>query len=190
VLDVGCGAGALGETLLQEGRASSVHGIEIESDAAALARQSLDEVFEINLEDHDELAHFVALHEHCYDVMVLADVLEHVREPEIVLQTLIDTVAKGGLVITSIPNIRSTGVLVPLLFRGRFDYRDRGVLDRTHLRFFTRRTAIELLEGADLEIIAVERSQAWWRTGVRRLAGRLLGDLGTEQFLITARRPA
>ena len=190
MLDVGCGAGALGEALLEDGRARQVHGIELQSDAATMARDSLNEVFEINLENQDDLDRFVKLHRNHYDVMILADVLEHVREPEDVLRTLIDTLSEGGLVVASIPNIRSTGVLVPLLFRGRFDYRDRGVLDRTHLRFFTRQTAIELLEGTNLEIIAVERSQAWWRSGVRRVAGRLLGDLGTEQFLITARRPA
>ena len=188
VLDVGCGAGGLGGTLLDEGRADHVDGIEVFADAAELARTVLDEVAELDLEDAEALAAFASDRAGRYDVVVLADVVEHVREPEDVVAALLASLAPNGLVVASIPNIRSTGVLVPLVLRGRFDYRDRGVLDRTHLRFFTRRTAVELLEGAGLEVTNIERSVPWWRTGVRRMIGRAIGDFGTEQFLITARR--
>jgi 2-polyprenyl-3-methyl-5-hydroxy-6-metoxy-1,4-benzoquinol methylase len=188
VLDVGCGAGGLGRRLLLEGRASTVHGIEQHPEAVARAATVLDEVVDLDLES-EVLAKVLRERGATYDVVVVADVLEHLRDPWRVLEDLVSVLRPGGLVVASIPNVRVASVMVPLVVRGRFDYRDRGVLDRTHLRFFTRSSARALLEGAGLAVDSIERSEAWWRTGWKARAGRLLGDLGTEQFLVRAHLP-
>lgn len=188
VLDVGCSAGGLGRRLLAEGRASVVHGIEQHPEAVAAAAAVLDEVIDLDLENQD-LAEVLRARASTYDVLVAADVLEHLRDPWGALRDLVSVLRPGGLVVASIPNVRVASVVVPLLVQGRFEYRDRGVLDRTHLRFFTRSSARSLLEGAGLTVDTVDRSVAWWRTGWKATAGRLLGDLGTEQLLIRAHLP-
>lgn len=189
VLDVGCGAGRLGARLLNEGRAQAVHGIEQEPSAAAEARLTLDDVLAIDLESSDALAALTSRAGN-YDVVIVADVLEHLRDPWRVLAELAKTLKPGGVVVASIPNVRVASVLLPLVFRGRFTYAERGVLDRTHLRFFTRQSAIEMLEGAGLTIDVVRRSEAQWRRGWKAWVGHRIGDFGTEQFLIrAARRP-
>ena len=185
VLDVGCSAGGLGRRLLAEGRASSVHGIEQHPEAVAVAATALEQVIDLDLET-EGLAEVLRARGSSYDVLVVADVLEHLRDPWRVLGDLVSVLRPNGLVVASIPNVRVASVVLPLLVRGRFEYRDRGVLDHTHLRFFTRSSARALLEGAGLTIDTIDRSVAWWRTGWKARAGRLLGDLGTEQFLITA----
>jgi 2-polyprenyl-3-methyl-5-hydroxy-6-metoxy-1,4-benzoquinol methylase len=87
-----------------------------------------------------------------FDVIVCGDVLEHLAEPVGVLRTLVACLAPGGEVIVSVPNVAHLWVRLSLL-AGRFDYADRGILDRTHLRFFTRRTLDALLAGAALEVV-------------------------------------
>jgi hypothetical protein len=100
-----------------------------------------------------------------YDAIVLADVLEHTVEPGQVLRLLRPLLnpggpgGPGGALVLSVPNVRHWSVLRPLL-EGRFDYADLGILDRTHLRFFTRTTLLQLLahEGLALRRLAPSRS--------------------------------
>jgi 2-polyprenyl-3-methyl-5-hydroxy-6-metoxy-1,4-benzoquinol methylase len=189
VLDVGCGAGRLGARLKLDGRAQTVHGIERAADAVAAARLVLDDVTDVDLESDEGLA-TLKPRSGTYDVVIVADVLEHLRDPWRALDALVETLTPSGVVVASIPNVRVVSVVAPLLLRGRFRYSDRGVLDRTHLRFFTRESATALLEGAGLTIEVVERSSAPWRRGWKRVVGERLGDLGSEQFLFRARRRA
>jgi len=91
-----------------------------------------------------------------FDAIVCADVLEHLADPLAALRRLLPHLAPGGVVVVSIPNVAHLWIRLGLL-AGRFDYGDRGILDRTHLRFFTRRTALALLADAGL---AVERCTA------------------------------
>ena len=86
-----------------------------------------------------------------YDVIVFADVLEHLRDPERVLRSLAPFLARGGRVLASIPNVAHWSIRWRLL-AGRWQYQDRGILDRTHLRFFTRETALALFASAGLAV--------------------------------------
>jgi 2-polyprenyl-3-methyl-5-hydroxy-6-metoxy-1,4-benzoquinol methylase len=126
-------------------------------------------------------------------------VLEHLADPWSVLRRFGERLAPGGTVVASIPNIAHHTVLRDLL-RGRFDYQDAGILDRTHLRFFTRRSVLRLFEDANLEVIHFDRVADRARR-VTRLLDRLgrgplhqnawaarFGDLWTIQFLLVARR--
>ncbi|MFO0826425.1 MAG: methyltransferase domain-containing protein, partial [Gemmataceae bacterium] len=93
-----------------------------------------------------------ALGEKKFDLILLQDVLEHLRSPDQMLQDCKRYCKPSGRVIVSVPNVANITVRLGLLF-GSFDYRPRGILDRTHLRFFTRKTARQLLESAGYEVI-------------------------------------
>jgi hypothetical protein len=87
-----------------------------------------------------------------YDRVLLLDVLEHLKNPERILRQSRGTLKPDGLLIVSVPNVANITVRLALLF-GRFNYQERGILDRTHLRFFTRRTARAMLKGEQYEIL-------------------------------------
>jgi SAM-dependent methyltransferase len=86
------------------------------------------------------------------DLILCLDVLEHLVDPREVLAQLAARLSRGGTVIVSLPNVAHLSVSLPLLLRGRFEYRDAGILDRTHLRFFVRDSAIALLNQAGLVV--------------------------------------
>ena len=184
VLDVGCGEGATGAELLRAGRATSVDGIELVPDVADRARRHYRRVVvgDLGHVDRSALASD-------YDTMLCNDVLEHVPDPWSTLRDLADDhVRLGGSVVVSVPNVQCVEVLAPLL-RGRFEYADDGILDRTHLRFFTRTSARDLVRSAGLEIVAegsvrIGRSRGW----PARWLGRALGPYGVRQLLLLTRR--
>lgn len=85
-----------------------------------------------------------------YDLILLLDVLEHLPDSTKTLQALVNLLVPGGQVIVSLPNVAHLSVSLPLLLGRRFQYRDSGILDRTHLRFFVEETAVKLLNDANL----------------------------------------
>lgn len=147
VLDVGCAAGAMGAAMLAAG-AREVVGIEVNGPAAAVARSRLTAVYGYDLDSLPELPY----PEGYFEVITCADVLEHLRDPAAVLRHLTRWLAPSGRVVCSIPNVRHESVLLPLLLEGRWDYRAEGILDRTHLRFFTVTSAVRLLAEAGLVV--------------------------------------
>ncbi len=150
VLDVGCAVGALGRYLSQANRCV-VDGIEANVDAAETARPYYREIFTLDLESDDIKD---ALTGRRYDVIVCADVLEHLRDPGELLKTLSPLLASDGQLLISIPNVGHVGVVMELL-DGDFRYREEGILDATHLRFFTRRSLLRMLDehGLHAEIV-------------------------------------
>ena len=135
VLDLGTGSGALGQ-YLREHSGCTVDGVTINSAEAELARPHYRRVEVANLEQPDWAALFGGEH---YDFIVCADVLEHLREPEKALRTAPSCWRRRASVLISVPNAAYSGLVAELL-EGDFAYRDEGLLDRTHLRFFTRRS--------------------------------------------------
>lgn len=186
VLDVGCGEGLLALSLKRRGH--DVVGIEANAAAAATARSHLGDVIELDLNDRASLCAFVASRLESFDCVVAADVLEHLRDPWATLEQLVKVVQPGGLVVVSLPNVRCLSVVAPLLLKGQFEYQSHGVLDRTHLRFFTRSSAVALLGSAGLAVRTVDRAPTPWRGFIKNGVGLLLGDLGNEQFLLTGVR--
>ncbi|MEX2196740.1 MAG: bifunctional glycosyltransferase/class I SAM-dependent methyltransferase [Thermoleophilaceae bacterium] len=132
VLDVGCGAGALGAALKRE-RDVEVIGLEGFEDAAARARGRLDGALCMDLDGVEELP----FERGAFDAIVFGDVLEHLRDPHRLLRALRPYLAPGGVIVCSIPNVRHWTVLFPLLVQDRWRYEDAGLLDRTHIHFFT-----------------------------------------------------
>jgi O-antigen biosynthesis protein len=132
VLDVGCGAGALGAALREE-RGVEVMGLELSPDAAARARERLDAVVEADLDALDDLP----FERGSFDAMVFGDVLEHLRDPHRLLRALRPWLADDGALVLSVPNVGHWSVVLPLLTQDRWPYADAGLLDRTHVHFFT-----------------------------------------------------
>lgn len=132
VLDVGCGAGALGAALKRE-REVEVVGLEGFEEAAARARGRLDDALCVDLDRLEELPF-----EHgTFDAIVFGDVLEHLRDPHRLLRALRPHLAQDGVIVCSIPNVKHWSVVFPLLVQDRWRYEDAGLLDRTHVHFFT-----------------------------------------------------
>lgn len=199
VIDVGCAAGRLGGALKRSRPGVRVYGIEPFPDAARDAEVLLDAVHVGRAEDAPPADWPTA------DCVVFADVLEHLLDPWKTLTDWSERLPPGGAAVISLPNVAHWTVLRGML-RSEFRYTDFGLLDRTHLRFFTRQTALELVADAGLHVERFERlvqpitgvmrwplALAKWRSepavplGSTGLASRCL-DVYTYQFLIVARK--
>ena len=154
VLDVGCSTGYLGKVL--KGLGCTVSGFEYDADAAAQAADVLDEVIVADLESVDLLETYG---DRRFDVIVFGDVLEHLRDPLPTLRQSRHLLAPGGYVVISVPNISHGDVRMSLLL-GRFRYTAVGLLDSTHLRFFTRDSLRDLLGNAGLVATEVRTTKA------------------------------
>jgi 2-polyprenyl-3-methyl-5-hydroxy-6-metoxy-1,4-benzoquinol methylase len=167
VLDVGCGAGVLGAYLKQQGCASEVVGIEIDTIAAKEALTKLDRVLCADLNQTSVIDVLKDFDKASFDYIICADVLEHLIDPWKGLTELVTYLKLNGRLVTSIPNVRHWSVWLPLILRGQWEYREAGIMDSTHLRFFTRATGIKLIEFANLKI--VECRPIIWRRSERLL---------------------
>jgi 2-polyprenyl-3-methyl-5-hydroxy-6-metoxy-1,4-benzoquinol methylase len=145
VLDVGCGFATTSERIQKIG--NEVTGIESSAAACTVAAKRVSRVVQADLQDAD-------LGDEQFDLVIFADVLEHVPWPVGVLRRYLQWVKPGGSVIVSLPNVGLWSVRFAHLF-GRWEYEETGVLDRTHLRFFTRKSARWLLEQAQLDPVRV-----------------------------------
>lgn len=144
---VGCGEGFLAEQIQEMG--NRVTGIDVLAEAKR--QKSFDQYVSADLE-HGIDPETPALRGREFDKVLLLDVLEHLRQPEELLQDCRCFLKTNGHLIVSLPNIANITVRLMLLF-GRFNYTERGILDRTHLRFFTRKTARRMLESNGYRII-------------------------------------
>ncbi len=146
ILDVGTADGYLGAIL--KGSGHSLVGVEQDFEAAERARPFYDSFHVADIED------FEFPYRGEFDRILFADVLEHVRDPILVLKRSIPTLKKTGELIVSLPNIANIIIRLNLL-AGRFDYCERGILDRTHLRFFTLSGVKRMMEEASCRILEV-----------------------------------
>jgi 2-polyprenyl-3-methyl-5-hydroxy-6-metoxy-1,4-benzoquinol methylase len=148
VLDVGCSVGELGYSI-KEKYGAWVTGIEFDEEMASVARNKLDKVIvgdatEAFLQNH--------LKDERFDVIIFADVLEHLVDPWTTLSLAVNNLSEHGVIIASIPNIRFYNSLFNVAILGKWPYRSRGIHDRTHLRFFTLYNIRELFNQAGLVI--------------------------------------
>ena len=150
ILEIGTASGYLGRELRRLGF-TDVVGVDADPESADKARGHYRQYFTIDLEV-EQLPRDLG----AFDVLMCADVLEHLRDPLAQLRALVRLVKPGGVLVVSLPNVANWTVRLSVL-AGRFTYRERGLLDRGHLRFFTRRTARALIESAGC---AIERCEA------------------------------
>lgn len=185
LLDVGCGAGTFGARVKAHHRGIRLYGVEPNARAAEAARATYDEVATGFFPEATPAA------ARDLDCIVFNDVLEHMVDPAAALHHARSMLAPGGRLIVSLPNVANSEV-IRQLFRGRFDYAEVGVLDRTHLRFFTASTGRELLEQCGFRVI--DESASWRIHGGlgARVAGRLsnrIRRLNYRQTLYVCSRP-
>lgn len=148
VLELGAASGATYAVIKQSHPNAWGYGIELDATAAKRAA----EVFNIVQTGFIEDIKFESeISENTLDLVLCLDVLEHLVDPWTVVQRIVPLMRKGGRLIISVPNVRNFKFLMRLLFKGDFHYTDAGILDRTHLRFFTFETAQELGTRAGLK---------------------------------------
>jgi GT2 family glycosyltransferase/2-polyprenyl-3-methyl-5-hydroxy-6-metoxy-1,4-benzoquinol methylase/glycosyltransferase involved in cell wall biosynthesis len=192
VLDLGCGSGALGQYLALTRQCTS-DGVTLSEAEAAHARPHYRRVEVADLETADLVAMFAGEH---YDAIICADVLEHLKRPDFVLQACRKLLATDGQLLISVPNAGYSGLIAELL-HGEFLYRDEGLLDRTHLRFFTRRSLLRFLaeqqwQVGSLETVERALPESEFRVAFDQMppsvARHLLGspDSLTYQFIASA----
>jgi GT2 family glycosyltransferase/2-polyprenyl-3-methyl-5-hydroxy-6-metoxy-1,4-benzoquinol methylase len=151
LLDVGCASGYLDRVFMDQ--ACIVTGIEANKNAAELARRYCREVFTADIEAFDWKQ---KLRGHSFDVILFGDVLEHLKDPGQVLANARASLAPGGYVVASIPNVAHASLRLQLL-QGEFRYRPLGLLDETHIRFFTYDTIKEMFDKAGFVIGEIRR---------------------------------
>jgi 2-polyprenyl-3-methyl-5-hydroxy-6-metoxy-1,4-benzoquinol methylase len=151
VLDIGCGTGALGELLKSNG--NTVDGITYSHDEAKIAAGRINKVQVLDLNKHDAVDAAV---QGTFDVLLFADVLEHLLDPLGTLRLFMKRLEKGGLVFVSLPNIACFYIRFGLMF-GKFNMsKTGGILDETHLHHYTLKTAQEMLREAGLTVEKVD----------------------------------
>ena len=149
ILDVGCGSGVMASELKQKLNAE-VWGIELFKDAAERAASKLDKVILGKGEEAIE-----QLPNNYFDTIIFADVLEHLVDPYAIIALMKTKLRKNGEIIASIPNVRHWTVIKNLI-EGKWDYENAGLLDKTHLRFFTLKSAAELFTNAGFNVLDIK----------------------------------
>jgi len=183
ILEIGCGRGATGKKLLASGKARSVTGIEMLPEPASMARVAYEDVRVGDVEamsfDWDAGN---------FDCFVFGDVLEHLLDPWRLLKRLRPFLAYGGIVVASIPNVKHWPVIANLVLHDDWRYAESGVLDITHLRFFTRKNAIRLFSesGYDVEVVRPYFNGRRYSIPSTVTLGAFAGFLA-ERWLIRAR---
>lgn len=187
VLEIGCGNGATLRWLKQRPGTLHTTGVEISEQAAAEAKGHVDVLHCLDF----ERAPWPARSD-TFDTILCLDVLEHLINPWSVLDRLVTNfLAPGGTIIVTVPNVQHHSVVVPLLLNGVWRYRDAGILDRTHLRFFTRQSALELMRHPFLtepECHALSFEQNSLKRWINRSTLKIFEGLITPQYMLSANR--
>jgi SAM-dependent methyltransferase len=149
LVEVGCSSGALAREYKKLNQACTYIGIEVVSEYARLARRHCDLVLELDIESADD--QYLRDHLDC-SCWIFGDTLEHLREPWSLLARIRKFIPAGGSVVACIPNAQHWSVQARLNC-GLFRYEEGGLLDRSHLRWFTRTTIEEMFQGAGFSIV-------------------------------------
>lgn len=181
ILDVGCSRGGFGARLIRMRPNLEIVGIEADGEAARQAsilyRRVITGRFPEDVPSGER-----------FDCVVFNDVLEHLVDPWSTLRATVPLLEPGGTVVASIPNIRSLHALLELVVHGDWRYREMGIFDRTHVRFFTRRSMTRLFEESGFAVMSVE---GIFPLGTRwRLAPvltRVLRDIAYLEFVVVAK---
>lgn len=182
ILDIGCGAGQFGRTVREMNRASELIGIELYEPAAEQAKKYYDKVYCSNVENLD------LPYSECFDYVICGDILEHLSDPWDMVSRIAKMLKKDGALICSIPNIRYWKIITDLALRGRWDYADSGILDSTHLRFFTKSTFFEMLHKANYKIVWESMVVHGKKKVVNLITFGIFSEFLTTQIMVMAKK--
>lgn len=149
VIEIGCSSGALAREFKKTVPDCDWLGIDIDQNYAELARRFCDATIALDIESADTDFFNSQKDRDCW---IFGDALEHLKDPWKILRTIRKIIPNNGCVVACIPNAQHWSVVAKLAI-GDFRYEDSGLLDKTHLRWFTRQTIIELFEGADFRVV-------------------------------------
>jgi len=183
-LEFGCGFGGF-SALLKKNCGAEVWAVEIDKTAAQEAAEKLDRV--INAEASEALHE---IPENYFDCIIFLDTLEHLVDPYSLLVAVKKNLTKRGVIVTSIPNIRYYRTFVDFVFHGNWDYKDAGILDKTHLRFFTHKSILKMFERLGFEVLLMEGIRPSKNRKLRILnilLFKALEDLKYHQFVSVVR---
>lgn len=184
-LEIGCGAGTFGALLQEEIRGARVVGVEAHPLAAGEARTRLASVIEKPIEDA-----LTTIQDGSIDCVVCNDVLEHLVDPWAVLRQLRAKLRSGGSVVSSIPNVRHFPVFKSYFLAGDWKYEADGVLDRTHLRFFTQQSIRRMYEECGYRVDRMEGIFGYrlpWKAALLNwLLGGRMTDMQYQRFASVA----
>ena len=185
ILEIGCGEGHFSELLARELNCET-WGLELDPGAAAAARKRLNHVFQGDI--YEQLSLIPKKNFNC---VILNDVLEHLADTERALNACADALAPQGSLVLSVPNVRHFSTMYRYLFRGDWTYEDAGVLDRTHLRFFTVKSLTKTLQALGFniaEIRPINEDRSFKVKLIRWLSFGFLADVGYLQIAAVCTR--
>lgn len=185
ILDIGCGEGNFA-MLLKVKTQGEIWGIELDQAASVLAKNKIDHVYCGAAEN--QLVH---LPNSYFDVIYFNDVLEHLIDPYTLLKKVKEKLSPQGIIISSIPHVRYFRVITDLIFKREWKYEDTGVLDRTHLRFFTKKSMIRMFKESGYEVIKskpINKTKSLRPLYIHLLTLGLLGcEISYPQFMMVAK---
>lgn len=185
VIEFGCGSGATLVALREKGLVQKVTGVELHKPSFQRAKKVLDKAYFLDI-DNEKLP----FKKEEFDTILFPDILEHLRDPWAILARAHAWLKPNGFVVVSVPNVRHYTVLWSLL-RGRWDYTEAGIMDRTHLRFFTKDTMREALEQAGFTVEEIRANGGYlpgWKQWLNVLSGNRLRPWFEAQYLFKARK--
>jgi 2-polyprenyl-3-methyl-5-hydroxy-6-metoxy-1,4-benzoquinol methylase len=186
VLDIGGGIGTSSAYLKSIGKCSRAIVVDLVADSCL---SEIDVSYSGDLDDPTFLE-TVAKEQGGMDVILCLDVLEHIKDPWSVIERCNDILNPGGVIVASIPNARNYRLVIPLVFFGKFELKDGGILDRTHLRWFVRDTAIDLMTHSGLELELVRgHIYGWKKRAFNIVTFGLFRNFLYLQYFIRVRRP-
>jgi len=183
VLDVGCGEASFGNLLKVSGKAKYVVGIEKNREIASKAKKKIDEIVIGNIEE-------IIIPEPYgkYDYIVANDVLEHLVDPWNAIKSLRNSLKDNGVMVFSVPNIRNWTVLLPLLVYGKWEYKEHGILDSTHLRFFTKDSCREIVKKLNLKLLSIDPAGSRIARKFNYLKLNMLEELTALQYVVVCKK--
>ena len=168
ILDVGCACGDFGIAIIENEIKGEIWGLEYDTDSVEYAKNLnvYKEIYQIDLNNFSE-GNYKNLEDY-FDYIYFGDVLEHILFPEQIVKKFQSFLKKDGKMIISIPNVSHASIKANILLNN-FDYTETGILDKTHIKFFTYKTFIKFLNDAGLKI--------------GKFKPTLLGPLGTQKMI-------
>ena len=185
ILDFGGGVGATAAKLKSDGRA--VFAV-LADRVAENALDGIDAAFSGDLEDV-EFIRMVVANAGPFDTILALDILEHLRDPWRVVEVLRDALVPNGVIVASIPNVNHYKLVMPLVLRGRYELQESGILDKTHLRWFVERGAVELMSPPGLKVeVVIPNILGLALVRLNRVTLGRLNRFLALQYVIRARR--